>query len=147
MDSLTPESRSRQMALVKSKNTRPEMAVRRMAYAMGYRYRLHVRGLPGSPDLVFSKRRAVILVHGCFWHHHEGCSLARIPKSRQEFWVPKLNANRQRDERTMMELEERGWRVLVIWECELRNIEGTRERLLAFLGTTAVAKAKRRRKG
>ena len=119
------------MARVRSKNTKPEMLVRRALHRAGLRYRLHDRRLPGSPDLVFPAKRVALFVHGCFWHRHDdpSCKLARLPKSRNEFWTPKLEGNRLRDLRHVAELEAAGWKVLVIWECELRFDE----RLLALV--------------
>lgn len=111
------------MALVRSKDTRPEMAVRKLVWNLGYRYRLHRRDLPGCPDLVFSGSRKVIFVHGCFWHRHKGCALARLPKSRLDFWGPKLESNALRDKRNKRALARRGWRVLTVWECELKNVD------------------------
>lgn len=116
-------ARSAQMALVRSRDTKPEMRVRRALHAAGLRYRLHDRRLPGVPDLVFASRRIVVFVHGCFWHRHPGCAAARLPKSRQEFWEPKLAGNVERDKRKRAELEEEGWTVLVIWECETKRAE------------------------
>lgn len=121
------------MALVRSADTKPEMTVRKLVHGMGYRYRLHCRDLPGKPDLVFRSRKAIIFVHGCFWHRHDGCSLARLPKSRVDFWTSKLEGNRDRDERKVAALKTAGWRVFVVWECELRNRELLAERLRAFL--------------
>lgn len=132
-DTMSPEKRSRRMALVRSADTKPEMVVRRLAHRMGYRYRLHCRDLAGTPDLVFRSRRAVVFVHGCFWHRHHGCPLARIPKSRVEFWTAKLEGNRERDARKIAALEEAGWRVLVVWECETKDKELLGERLRQFL--------------
>ena len=121
------------MSLVKSTDTKPEMLVRRLVHGMGYGYRLHRRDLPGTPDLAFIGRRAVIFVHGCFWHRHEGCSMARLPKSREDFWTAKLEANRLRDERQQAALRQDGWRVLVVWECETKDAAALRERLCRFL--------------
>lgn len=121
------------MARVRSKDTRPEWVVRRLVFGMGYRYRLHVRRLPGCPDLVFGRRRKVVLVHGCFWHRHEGCALARLPKSREDFWLPKLEANRQRDARNKRALAEAGWSVLTVWECQLRDIVQLGATIRSFL--------------
>lgn len=123
------------MARVKSKNTSPEWAVRRLAHSQGYRYRLHGKALPGRPDLVFARRRKVIFVHGCFWHRHPDpdCALARLPKSRQEFWLPKFDANVARDARVQLELANKGWGVLVVWECELRDLASLRDRIRGFL--------------
>lgn len=122
------------MARVRSKDTKPEMQVRRLVHAMGYRYRLHDRKLPGHPDLVFKGLRKVIFVHGCFWHRHEGCGLARLPKSRLDFWLPKLEGNRLRDARKLEQLNQLGWTSLVIWECELKDIGLLEKRLKTFLG-------------
>jgi DNA mismatch endonuclease (patch repair protein) len=133
MDTLSPEERSKRMALIKSKNTRPELAVRRFLHARGYRYRLHGLGLPGKPDLVFPSRRKIIFVHGCFWHRHGNCSLARMPKSRLEFWGAKLEANRLRDLDKVASLERAGWRVLVVWECEVKHLETLGPRMIEFL--------------
>jgi len=110
------------------------MVVRRLVHSMGYRYRLHRRELPGSPDLVFSVRRKVIFVHGCFWHRHPDstCKLARLPKSRQEFWVPKLESNASRDRRNEQALKADGWDVLVIWECETKDQALLESKIQAF---------------
>lgn len=134
MDTLSPLERSQRMARVKSKGTKPEMLVRRLVFSMGYRYRLHGSRLPGHPDMVFKGRRKVIFVHGCFWHRHEGCKLARLPKSRLDFWLPKLEGNRQRDAQKLEQLCEQGWKSLVIWECELKDLGSLEKRLRAFLG-------------
>ncbi|XKH01610.1 DNA mismatch endonuclease Vsr [Marinobacter nauticus] len=133
MDTLTPAERSERMSRVRSRDTKPEMVVRRLVHGMGFRYRLHVDSLPGKPDMVFRFRRAVIFVHGCFWHRHPGCKLARLPKSRREFWRRKLEENRERDQRNEAKLRELGWRVMVVWECELGDLEGTAEKLKGFL--------------
>ncbi len=121
------------MARVRSKNMRPELAVRKLVFAMGYRYRLHGTGLPGHPDLVFSSRKKVIFVHGCFWHRHRGCGLARLPKSRLEFWEPKLEGNRVRDEKNTEALARDGWKVLTVWECQLKDTAGLERRVRRFL--------------
>ena len=114
----SPEQRSRTMRAVRSRDTGPEWKVRRFLHARGLRYRLHVRTLPGSPDLVFPSRRVAVFVHGCFWHQHEGCIAAARPRSRKEYWEPKLNRNIARDRESRMALKALGWRVLVIWERE-----------------------------
>lgn len=132
MDTVSRDRRSEIMARVRSKDTRPEWAVRRLIFAMGYRYRLHVPTLPGRPDLVFRRSRKIIFVHGCFWHRHKGCPLARQPKSREDFWIPKLEANRKRDQRNKRALVREGWRVLTIWECQLRNIDRLRGKVRRF---------------
>jgi DNA mismatch endonuclease (patch repair protein) len=123
------------MSRIHGKDTKPEMTVRRLAHGMGYRYRLHRRDLPGKPDLVFSSRRKVIFVHGCFWHRHPDvrCKLARLPKSRLDFWRPKLENNRARDLENQKKLAGDGWRVLVLWECELRDTSDIEQRIRSFL--------------
>jgi len=133
VDSLSPKERSEIMARVRSKNTRPELRVRNLVYALGYRYRLHDRNLPGCPDLVFRLRRKVIFVHGCFWHRHARCALARLPKSRLDFWIPKLEGNKVRDQRNKRALARRGWKVLTIWECQLGNPTRLSARIGRFL--------------
>jgi DNA mismatch endonuclease (patch repair protein) len=123
VDSLSPKERSEIMARVRSKNSRPEMLVRRRVFALGYRYRLHQKSLPGCPDIVFRPRHKVIFVHGCFWHRHARCALARMPKSRLDFWKPKLEGNKRRDARNERALARKGWKVLTIWECQLGETE------------------------
>lgn len=132
-DTMSPHERSRRMALVRSVDTKPEMIVRKLIYGMGYRYRLHCRDLPGKPDLVFRSRRAVIFVHGCFWHRHSGCKSARMPKSKVAFWKAKLEGNKKRDVRDIGELKTSGWKVLIIWECELKSVKTLTTRLQRFL--------------
>jgi DNA mismatch endonuclease, patch repair protein len=133
MDTLTRAQRSERMSRVRCKDTKPEMVVRRLVYSLGYRYRLHVGWLPGRPDMVFSARRKVVFVHGCFWHRHKGCSNCRLPKSRLGFWKPKLEANRQRDKRNQNRLRRLGWGTLVVWECEIRNTEKVIAKITRFL--------------
>lgn len=133
MDSLSPNERSEIMARVRSKNSRPEMLVRKLVFSLGYRYRLHQKNLPGCPDLVFRSRRKVILVHGCFWHRHAGCAMARMPKSRLEFWKPKLEGNKLRDRRNNRALARGGWKVLIVWECQLNKPERLRMTIRRFL--------------
>lgn len=132
-DILTPQQRSERMSRVRGKNSNPEMKLRRLVHGMGFRYRLHDGNLPGKPDMVFAGRRAVIFMHGCFWHRHHNCSLARIPKSRVGFWTEKLESNRKRDRRNRDKLKRLGWRVLVVWECQLRNEESTARIVKNFL--------------
>lgn len=129
---VTPE-RSELMRRVKGKNSKPEMMVRRTAHAMGYRYRLHVSGLPGHPDLVFPARRKVIFVHGCFWHRHPGCRRTTTPTTRSEFWQDKFRRNVARDASVERRLADAGWRVLVIWECETFDIAALSDRIGSFL--------------
>ncbi|WP_419247650.1 very short patch repair endonuclease [Pseudomonas syringae] len=118
-----PEQRSKVMAKIKCKNTKPEMIVRSTCHRMGLRFRLHRVDLPGKPDLVFTKRKLCLFVHGCFWHQHPGCKYAYQPKSRPEFWVPKLQKNVIRDENAKDSLEALGWKVAVIWECQTKKID------------------------
>lgn len=129
-DVVTPEQRSRMMAQIKGKNTKPELIVRSLCHEMGLRFRLHRRDLPGTPDLVFPKYRLCIFVHGCFWHRHIGCKYASTPKSRQEFWSKKLDSNANRDEQCINKLKLMDWRVEVVWECELRDINSVKEKIL-----------------
>jgi DNA mismatch endonuclease (patch repair protein) len=133
MDTLSPQERSERMARVKGKDTKPELAVRRLVYRLGFRYRLHAGHLPGKPDLVFSRRKQAIFVHGCFWHRHGRCPLCRMPKSRLGFWKPKLEGNRARDVRNQRKLRQEGWRLLVIWECQLTDERRVEEKVLRFL--------------
>lgn len=133
VDTRTPEQRSRIMRAVQTANTGPELLIRRLLHGMGYRYRLHVKQLPGRPDLVFPSRRRAILVHGCFWHGH-ACAKGRLPKSRLEYWGPKIEANKRRDADVLRRLEEGGWQTLVVWQCETRDLQTLGERLCKFLG-------------
>jgi DNA mismatch endonuclease (patch repair protein) len=138
----TDATRAR-MRRVRRRDTRPEMEVRRILFAMGYRYRLHMRDLPGTPDIVFPARRKAIFVHGCFWHRHAGCPKASTPRSDDEFWRTKFEANVRRDERKESELKGMGWRVLIIWECQIRNASAMAEQLLGFLGSPSDARGSR----
>jgi DNA mismatch endonuclease (patch repair protein) len=126
------------MSRVKGKDTRPELRVRRYLWARGLRYRLHAKHLPGKPDLIFAKRRLAVFVHGCFWHRHPSCPNARMPKSRLDFWEPKLASNAERDRANAEALQRDGWTVLTVWECESKN-----EARLAELARTIRAKAPR----
>lgn len=137
-DCFTPEKRSEVMSRVRSENTSPEIKVRRTLHRMGYRFRLHRRDLPGSPDVVLPKHRIALFVHGCFWHRHPGCRRATVPKKNSEFWVAKLERNTQRDEQAQRELRELGWNVVVIWECEVpRRTELLEARLEELLHRAA----------
>lgn len=123
------------MGRVRNKDTKPEIFVRRLVHSMGYRYRLHSAKLPGRPDIVLSGRRKVIFVHGCFWHRHgEECPLTRLPKSRLDFWVPKFEKNKLRDKENQAKLREMGWDFLVIWECQLRDVDELSNQIRSFLG-------------
>ena len=134
-DNLTPEDRSRCMARIRSKGMKPEMKIRSMVHALGYRFRLHRRSLPGAPDLVLPRHHAVIFVNGCFWHWHPdpACTIAGLPKSNLEYWGAKLTRTRARDQEHTMALQTDGWRVLTIWECELRNPSVVLDRIHEFL--------------
>ena len=140
VDRLTTERRSNLMRQVKGKDTAPEMVVRRMLHAAGYRFRLHRKGLPGKPDLVFPARRKAIFVHGCFWHGH-GCKIGQLPKSRHEFWGPKIARNKQRDAENLVALAPLDWQVLTVWQCEIQSREALAQRLGDFLGPPGVLRS------
>lgn len=133
MDILTPAARSLMMSRIRGKNTNAEIAVRKAATSLGYRYRLNRRDLPGTPDLVFPRLKTVIFVHGCFWHRHAGCKYSYTPKSRIEFWTKKFQDNVARDDRVKGELERLGWHVVVIWECQTSDFDGLKTALKACL--------------
>lgn len=135
MDTISPDRRSEIMRRIRSKDTGPEMAVRRLLHGMGYRYRLHRKDLPGRPDIVFIGRRKAIFVHGCFWHSHQdrSCRGRRAPKSNRDYWDAKLSRNTARDAENLQELQERGWSVLVVWECGVKDIDALRSRLDDFM--------------
>lgn len=134
-DTVNRETRSRIIRAVRGKNTGSEMAVRRLSHAMGFRHRLHAKGLPGRPDLVYPGRRKAVFVHGCFWHRHIGCRRSRIPDSNREFWKAKFRGNRARDRRNLRDLAAAGWECLVVWECELADPGTVADRLRGFLCT------------
>ena len=115
------EQRSRNMSAIKSKNTKPEIKVRKVLHSMGYRFRLHRKDLPGSPDIVLPKYKTVIFVHGCFWHRHENCKYATTPKTRKEFWEKKFRENINRDNLNQANLSLKGWKIIIIWECQLKG--------------------------
>jgi len=127
--------RSEIMSGIRGRDTRPEMIVRRVAHRLGFRFRLHRRDLPGTPDIVFPRHRAVIMVHGCFWHRHPGCKRASHPRARAQYWEEKFETNVVRDRRNETALHELGWRVLVIWECETTNPEAVAARIVSYLGS------------
>lgn len=135
MDRISVSRRSANMRAIRSTDSKPEMIVRRLAHGMGYRYRLHVKDMAGKPDLVFAKRGKVIFVHGCFWHQHgkAGCADGKMPRTRLEYWRPKLERNRERDNNARKMLKKAGWRVLIIWECETLDEAALKRRLKAFL--------------
>lgn len=132
VDNRSPESRSALMSRIGGKDTAPELIVRRFLHGLGYRFRLHRRDLPGTPDIVFPARRKVIFVNGCFWHAH-GCRIGRPPKSRPGFWLPKLERNRKKDARNKHQLRALGWRTLTVWQCQTRSPDRFEKRLVSFL--------------
>lgn len=134
-DIFPPKKRSWIMSRVRSKNTTPERMVRSLVYRMGYRYRLHRRDLPGIPDLVFSSKKKIIFVNGCFWHGHTCSRGSRQPKQNSKYWQEKIRKNRLRDDDNFVRLHELGWNVIVIWECELSSFEKLREKIATFLGS------------
>ncbi len=134
-DKLTQERRSENMRRIRATDTSPELVVRRLVHAMGFRFRLHVKSLPGRPDLVFVRLKKVVLVHGCFWHSHERCKESHMPKTREDYWRPKLEGNVRRDLENSDKLRLLGWKVLVVWECELAHEGSLKKRLRRFLGS------------
>ena len=140
-DNLSAERRSANMRRIRSKDTRPEIALRRLIHGLGYRFRLHRTNLPGKPDIVFPSRRKVIFVHGCFWHQHQGCREGRAPGSRLEYWGPKLRRNQERDAASQVSLKGQGWRCLTVWECELENATAVERKVRQFLGGIHTAAA------
>ena len=133
MDVVDQVTRSRMMSGIKGKNTKPELIVRSFLHSQGYRFRLHRKDLPGKPDIVLPRLKVCVFVHGCFWHRHPGCRYAVMPKSRVDFWTTKLEGNVERDHRAAEQLGELGWKVLVVWECELRTPEIAMSALLKKL--------------
>ena len=136
MDTLTPAQRSERMSRIRSKNTKPELAVRSLVHRMGYRFRIHRKDLPGSPDLVFPSLRKAIFVHGCFWHAHDGCSASNRPKTRAAYWSEKFDRNKRRDRRNASALRRAGWSVATIWECEAKSADFVSKKVSRFLGST-----------
>jgi DNA mismatch endonuclease (patch repair protein) len=134
-DETTPDASSRRMGAIRKQHTEPELQVRRRLHSLGFRFRLHRRELPGTPDIVLPRHRAVIFVHGCFWHRHEGCRLATMPKSNEAFWQAKFDANLARDLRNQRDLSELGWSSHVIWECETRDSGLLRDRLILLFSS------------
>ncbi len=134
-DKISPDRRSENMRRIRAKDMKPEMIVRRLVHGMGFRYRLHRKDLPGKPDLVFGPRRKVVFVHGCFWHQHNNpnCLDGRMPKSRVEYWEPKLRRNVERDTENCKRLKDEGWQVLTVWECECRDEPALIETIKRFL--------------
>src|SRR5688572_20406915 len=132
-DVFSAAKRSRIMSRIGGKDTAPELRVRRLLHVMGYRFRLHRRDLPGKPDIVLPRHRKIVLVHGCFWHCHSGCSRAALPTTNEQFWQKKIRGNQTRDRRVRRELRQAGWEVLVVWQCQLKNIDMLTRRLRRFL--------------
>lgn len=136
-EKISTETRSRMMSGIRGRDTKPELMIRRHLHALGFRYRLFVRALPGRPDIVLPKWGGVVFVHGCFWHGHLGCSFFRLPKTRSEFWETKIERNAERDNIAIEQLRAAGWRVAVIWECALRkNPDHTLHALVSFVRST-----------
>ena len=133
VDVFTPEERSRIMGRIGGKNTKPELVVRRLLHAMGYRFRLHAANLPGKPDIVLPRFKSVIFVHGCFWHSHPGCRRATFPSTNTAFWRKKLDGTKARDAANLKALAQAGWKTLVVWECETKDAEALSRTLSAFL--------------
>src|SRR2546421_1945303 len=132
-DTINPKRRSENMRRIRSKGMRPELAVRRLVHAMGYRFRLHVSDLPGKPDIVLARKKKIIEVRGCFWHQHGKCVDSHIPKSRIQYWRPKLQGNQRRDKKNTRALEALGWKVFVVWECEVQDLKRIKRVLSNFL--------------
>jgi DNA mismatch endonuclease (patch repair protein) len=133
VDKISKEHRSWNMSRVKSKNTKPELMIRSILHKQGYRFRVHRKDLPGNPDIVLPRYKTVIFVHGCFWHQHEGCPDSKRPSTNIEFWNSKLNENIARDQKNKIKLRELGWEVFVIWECEMKDIENLKKKLIRCL--------------
>ena len=144
MDTITPERRTWNMSRIRAKNTKPERCVRSLLHRMGFRFRLHRRELPGSPDIVLPGRRTVVLVNGCYWHRHQGCRFAYTPKSNREFWQSKFDKNVERDLLQNAQLRQLGWRVVTVWECETKEPCKLRERLQAAIPLASSAVAHKR---
>lgn len=130
---IVPNSRSYNMSRIKSINTKPELLVRKFITELGLRYRVHVKDLPGKPDIVFRKRQKAIYVNGCFWHRHKNCKFSSVPKTNADFWTKKFDENVSRDERNHSAIHEMGWHFLVLWECEIKNSNTLKAKLLEFL--------------
>ena len=132
-DVLTKKQRSKVMSRVRNRDTEPELRIRKLVFSMGYRYRLYRQDLPGKPDLVFSRKKKIIFVHGCFWHGHTGCPNYRPPKSNLDFWIPKINKNKANDLKVKRLLRKQGWHLLILWECQLVDENKIRARIGRFL--------------
>lgn len=146
MDRISKDARSRNMAAVRSRDTKPEVKIRSLLHRLGFRFRLCDKSLPGKPDIVLKKYKTVIFVNGCFWHHHENCRDSRLPKTNRDFWEKKINSNVDRDRRNKEKLIESGWRVLVIWECEIRRFSECPQELKKLLIKETIACAEKKSK-
>ena len=133
MDHLTKKKRSWNMSLIRSKDTKPEVLVRKIIHRLGFRFNLHKNNLPGKPDIVLNRYRIVIFVNGCFWHQHKNCKRSNIPKSNQQYWIPKLERNLERDKINKIDLNKEGWKVIVLWECEMQDPEKLKLKLINSL--------------
>ena len=133
MDKLSRAERSENMRRIRSENTAPEKALRQILKSLHYKFRPHVKNLPGRPDFVFPKERKAVFLHGCFWHLHGRCKIARMPKSKLSYWLPKLKGNKKRDRNNAARLRYQGWKILTVWECQMTDISRVRQRLSAFL--------------
>jgi DNA mismatch endonuclease (patch repair protein) len=141
-DMFSPEQRSQNMSAVRARDTKPELTVRRLVHSLGYRYRLYRKDLPGSPDLAFISKQKVIFVHGCFWHRHARCSRGNVPQSNAGFWLPKLEKTVRRDAKVIRRLRSSGWKVLVLWECQLVDSDKLRQTITSFLGRVKTARCR-----
>jgi DNA mismatch endonuclease (patch repair protein) len=146
-DTITPEKRSEIMGRVRGKNTGPEVAVRKMLHRMGYRFRLHVKTLPGTPDIVLPRHHKAVLVHGCFWHGHKGCPRAKLPTTRTDFWAEKILKNKHRDAGVVAQLSRMGYSILIVWTCELRRPDALSKRLEEFMRGNDGAQIEERESG
>ena len=136
-DTISPERRSQNMSHIRAKDTAVEIKTRKYLFSQGFRYRKNDKSYPGKPDIVLSKYKTVVFIHGCFWHQHKGCKAARIPGSRQEYWIPKLQKNVERDKKHIEDLETAGWKVIVIWECGIKkDFQGTMDKTIAEIRGT-----------
>lgn len=141
VDTVTAAQRSRNMSRIRSRDTKPEKIVRTLLHRAGFRFRLHVTHLPGKPDVVLPKHQKIVLVHGCFWHRHPGCKRCTTPSTNQGYWIPKLEGNAKRDRHTLRQLNQLGWKTLVIWECETKNPAKMDQKLRKFLSSDAYNQA------
>tara|TARA_Y100000031_G_C8154477_1_gene353948 strand:+ start:541 stop:978 length:438 start_codon:yes stop_codon:yes gene_type:complete len=144
MDKISIKSRSKNMQNIRSRDTKPEITVRKMIFSMGYRYRIHYNKLPGKPDIVFPGKKKAIYVHGCFWHQHENvnCKIVHFPKSRLEYWLPKFQRTKERDISQQIEIKKMGWASLIIWECELDKLDLLKNKIMIFIKDCGIIESK-----